>query len=110
MNIDSETMMGRALQSRARPPHFRECTICHREFGSRSLEIHMGRCLDLQRAHQQILSSDPDSDINEATRRRSNTKGQKYPLRLNKIRNSRPSFSDEDEVETSLSDELTNSW
>ena len=48
-------MMGKALLSR--PPHFRECSICHREFGSRSLEIHMGRCLDLQRTHQQILSS-----------------------------------------------------
>jgi len=98
-------MMGRALQSR--PPHFRECSICHREFGSRSLDIHMGRCLDLQRAHQQILSSDPDSDIAEVARGRRRNNRIAPLLRLNKKPSS---FSDEDEVETSLSDDLTNSW
>ena len=29
---------------RVRPPQYRECPTCHKEFGSRSLEIHVRRC------------------------------------------------------------------
>ena len=30
--------------TKSKSPHFRECPFCHREFGSRSLQIHMPRC------------------------------------------------------------------
>ena len=30
----------------ARPPKFRECPLCSREFGSRSLDIHLPKCAE----------------------------------------------------------------
>jgi hypothetical protein len=30
----------------SRPPTFRECPLCKREFGSRSLEIHLSSCAE----------------------------------------------------------------
>ena len=42
--------MGKPIQQGKKPPYFRECPICHKEFGSRSLEIHMSRCLERQKS------------------------------------------------------------
>ena len=41
-------IMGKPIQQK--PPYFKECPICHREFGSRSLEIHKSRCLERQKS------------------------------------------------------------
>ena len=30
--------------TQSKSPHFRECPFCHRDFGSKSLQIHMPRC------------------------------------------------------------------
>ena len=40
--------MGKPIQQK--PPYFKECPICHREFGSKSLEIHKSRCLERQKS------------------------------------------------------------
>lgn len=36
------SQMGKSVPSR--PPTFQECDFCHKEFGSRSLELHLARC------------------------------------------------------------------
>ncbi|XP_071517846.1 uncharacterized protein [Panulirus ornatus] len=41
-----------------RPPGFVECYVCHREFGSRSIEIHEPQCLDKWRAQNARLPKD----------------------------------------------------
>ncbi len=110
--------MGKPIQQGKKPPYFRECPICHREFGSRSLEIHMSRCLDRHKS-----SSDPESDLNDNSKANSPMKKAKSPLKINGVahlkqasnkpgkRPSKPLTSDDDdEVETSLSDELNHSW
>ncbi|KAK8382363.1 hypothetical protein O3P69_015354 [Scylla paramamosain] len=38
-----------------RPPGFRECYVCQREYGSRSIEIHEPQCLEKWRARNASL-------------------------------------------------------
>ena len=89
--------MGKPIQ--VKPPYFQECPNCHKEFGSRSLKIHVGKCKSKIMSNS---SSDPDtSELSDVK-----TSRQQH-LRLP----SQPSLSlTEDEVETSLSDELSASW
>ncbi len=53
---------------RLRPPQYRECPMCHREFGSRSIDIHMRRCLEAAEggggnAPGRQVSDDADTEI-----------------------------------------------
>ena len=41
--------MEEAPSRRLRPPNFQECQICRREFGSRSLQIHLIQCAEKNR-------------------------------------------------------------
>ena len=50
MQDTCEMIMGKPIQQNQKPPYFKECPICHREFGSRSLEIHKSRCLERQKS------------------------------------------------------------
>ncbi|MPD03798.1 Zinc finger protein 474 [Portunus trituberculatus] len=38
-----------------RPPGFRECYVCQREYGSRSIEIHEPQCLEKWKARNASL-------------------------------------------------------
>ena len=128
--------MGKPIQ--AKPPYFRQCPTCHKEFGSRSIQIHVARCQDKHAKGGMSSTSDPDSsDLNDtlipndsatkmlasaakqaametSTKRsitRQNTrtiKPEKAPSR--KYRTTRGNSVSDDEIETSLSDELSASW
>lgn len=118
----------------AKPPYFRECPICHREFGSKSIEIHVSRCLDRQKSSSDLEDSDNITESTSSPRKNGDNKtkqiskdkkrgpgqgngrkpGQKK--HLSKVRSRRHHSSedeaddDDEDVETSLSDELSHSW
>ncbi|TRY67253.1 hypothetical protein TCAL_02938 [Tigriopus californicus] len=60
--------MGKSVPSR--PPTFQECDFCHKEFGSRSLELHLARCPERDGHVEQVmqplkrLSLDEEIEIN----------------------------------------------
>ena len=82
-----------------KPPYFQECPNCHKEFGSRSLKIHAERC---KSKVNNGSSSDPDTPETQDLKT-SRQKGRLLPLQ--------PSLSlTDDEIETSLSDELSALW
>ena len=43
---DAKATMVKPSAASARPPKFRECPLCSREFGSRSLDIHLPKCAE----------------------------------------------------------------
>lgn len=70
---------------KSRPPNFKECPICHREFGSKSLQFHLIKCQDRNEMVTNNNNSKHDSTSSEHD----------------------DSYYD---IETSLSEELSNSW
>ncbi len=75
---------------KSRPPNFKECPICHREFGSKSLQFHLIKCQDRNNEMVTNNNNNNHSKQNDST---SSEHDDSYY-----------------DIETSLSEELSNSW